>query len=487
MVGYSEEHDDIVYRNTAMGLERGFIGEGVCADPDDPSSIGLQFQCNTNNGNLTNFTVRKSTNAPIAQQAVHTIRARQGSFQLSAGNTFDQTGSQVQFEVNTDNANAPVISYFYNDTSALQTPNTEWFIQTGTQAVLPVSVVGQPSACATPGPGIVGGNEDLSSLPGTVEEHQQGYTQLRILYDQMMDGGDTQALLDNMLATWWDIENGEEANEEILLNSPFVSGEVLAAMVQSPAFTDAQKAAMLIANPEGTQQGGIMRLLGNINFPTNLVALIEASWAEEELTYRAQLEMQMSGHHTDLVQAANHWLYLLKADSVAPSLDSLRHVWQQVRTPGARFAEGILHLAQQEHGKADTVITNMVLEKVLSERASAERERLLTSIAVLHGAALDQRTMYQLDSTEVASLDSIAINPCDRSGAWPITSSAQCMAPAALPAPAERLVYPSQGLWVSRLKRLSPPLARFHCTPIPRVVPWNGSTACPKARRVLSW
>ncbi|MBK8949900.1 MAG: hypothetical protein IPM68_13895 [Flavobacteriales bacterium] len=63
VIGYTRDHNDRVRRNTAGGLEVGFIGEGICADAANylTNTIGLQYLCNTNDGNAFNFWDRQVT------------------------------------------------------------------------------------------------------------------------------------------------------------------------------------------------------------------------------------------------------------------------------------------------------------------------------------------------------------------------------------------------------------------------------------------
>lgn len=47
-----------------------------------------------------------------------------------------------------------------------------------------------------------------------------------------------------------------------------------------------------------------------------------------------------------MTQAANLWLEELSKDSINDPIDSLRLVWQQVRSQGARYAEATPHCTQ---------------------------------------------------------------------------------------------------------------------------------------------
>lgn len=84
VIGYTREHNDKVRRNTAIGLEVGFIGEGLCADYDNTvlpdggtNNVGLQYLCNTNQGNQYDFWDRK-VDQDVDFDEWHTMRTNQG-------------------------------------------------------------------------------------------------------------------------------------------------------------------------------------------------------------------------------------------------------------------------------------------------------------------------------------------------------------------------------------------------------------------------
>ena len=103
---------------------------------------------------------------------------------------------------------------------------------------------------------------------------------------------------------------------------------------------------------------------------------------------------------------------------VAAANVSLRWVWQQLRTNGARYSEAALLLGQGRYDEADSVVQAMPEERDLNPREMSERGRMLTYINVLATAAADNRNAYKLKPAEVAQLDQMIGTNYDRPSNW---------------------------------------------------------------------
>jgi hypothetical protein len=417
VVGYTQEHNDIVFNNTAGGLDVGFVGEGICADVDgilgNANTQGLQFQCNTNANNGVNIWSRKIVEA--TDQIRHTIRGYQGgdgtviSPARAASNTFDRTAGNIDFRVSTDYL--PLIRYFHKATPTNKIP---LFYTTGTPALSPQLIgAGALDACATPG---IWPGGTKPTLRAELESSKVAHGNISYLMAQLIDGGNTAAVVQEIIDTWpqdiWDLR------AYLLSKSPYLSAEALKQLMNKDVPL-AMKAEILIANPEATQKEGFLKwaeLEANYPLPEYIIASVIASW--DTRTYRSTLEMQMAEKHTALSQAANGLLYLYQTDTVPADPDSLRWVWQQVRTNGARYAEAALLLGQGNFTEAQTVIAAMPSEKNLRAPEELERQRMLTYISVLATAAGDGRNAYQLNTGEVNTLENMAKDHYDRPSRW---------------------------------------------------------------------
>lgn len=127
------------------------------------------------------------------------------------------------------------------------------------------------------------------------------------------------------------------------------------------------------------------------------------------------------GNCPSLTRAVHHRLH----DTTAAP-DSLRWVWQQLRTNAARYAEASLLLEAGDHAEALAVIQAMTQERRMSTREEAERSRMLTYISVLQGAAEDDRNAYHLIPAEVETLQEMVGTHYDRPSVW--ASNLLCVA-----------------------------------------------------------
>ncbi len=176
---------------------------------------------------------------------------------------------------------------------------------------------------------------------------------------------------------------------------------------------------ILIANPDATKKEGFIKwaeLEASYPIPSYVADAIEASW--DTKTYRTTLEASIADKHTRLTQLAAHAIHLLQTDTVPPPPDSLRWVWQQVRTNRARYSEAALLLGLGDHAGAQAVVEAMPAEREPKAPEEQERQRMLTYINVLRTAADDGRNHYQLNPAEVTELETMVGTHYDRPSNW---------------------------------------------------------------------
>ncbi|MBK9416699.1 MAG: right-handed parallel beta-helix repeat-containing protein [Flavobacteriales bacterium] len=413
VVGYTRGSNEVVYGNSAAGLSIGYVGEGISADVDGDAeaanTIGLQFQCNSNSINEKNVISRKADPAPAAEQERHTIRGFQGLADRAAGNSFDQN-TDADLEKNT--TFIPVISYFFDPAFPDQEPSnflpTDFAVQ---------SITGTSNACAV-GPGGFTGNG--LTIPGTkalVQQNRTDYGSLRYVYEQLIDGGNTNEVVQEIIGTWpndvWELRS------QLLSRSPYLSTTALKELVNKALVPVAIKLEVCVANPEATQQVGFLewaKAEALYPLPTYALDAIVASW--ETRTYRTYLELELAGKHTALTQGVHQLLELYRADSIHADPDSLRGAWKQLRTRGARYAEVGLLLKDQRYSEALSVLNAMPVEKELRPREEDERQRMLSYVELLttaHGAG---RSEDQLTAAEVSTLASLVGDHYDRPAVW---------------------------------------------------------------------
>ncbi len=415
VVGYTQDHNDVVYRNQATGVERGFVGEGISADiAGNAYVVGLHFECNENDSNATNLMSRKANGAPTEDQNDHTIRGNQGSVLRAAGNTFDQNSGDLDFEMNT--TKLQVITYRYG----VLTPEQEpwYYTEDDFSEVLPVEVntgtyvvVWNPeNPCNQPQGMIVGTADVLVAL----EESRQAYASTRYLYDQLIDDGNTDELVLEITSTW--PQNMLELRDRLLGLSPYLSTASLMSLVETAGVPDAIKAEVCIANPEATRQEGFIEWAADealYPLPGYIIENIVASWYEE--TYRGATESLMAGQHTDMTQAVNTVVQFYED---ADDVDSVLWAWGRLRTNAARYAEAAALMAEGRFAEADSLVQAMPEERELREKEETERTRMMAYMGILAGAYAQDRSTHQLDSAEVAQLALLVGEHYDRPAVW---------------------------------------------------------------------
>lgn len=415
VVGYTGAENDVVFRNSATDLDAAFVGEGECADVNgDPSLQGLQFQCNTNTDNAVNIKSRPANGATQTDQLTHTIRSRQGTPAYSASNTFD---GAMHFEVTTQAQALEYLEYSHAGgdapvTYTLPNPN-----DLDADYLVPVQV-STGITCGTGEPvWIAGGGHTFTEVKPQLSASKYEYGNLRYLYDQLIDGGSTDEVVEEITSAWpqdvWDLRT------YLLGLSPNLSVEALKELVNKAYVPVAVKAEILIANPDATKKEGFLKwaeLEANYPIPGYVADAIEASW--DTKTYRTTLEESIADKHTRLTQLAAHAIYLLQTDTVPPPPDSLRWVWQQVRSNRARYSEAALLLGLGDHAGAQAIVEAMPAEREPKAPEEQERQRMLTYISVLRTAADDGRNHYQLTSAEVTELETMVGTHYDRPSNW---------------------------------------------------------------------
>jgi hypothetical protein len=397
------------WKNSATNLSTGFVGEGVCASTEPggyAATIGLQHYCNQNSNVSTNLYSRKVDGQLDAPD--HTIRTIQASAGRGADNTLDGWGGETEkwdFYVDTDHP----ITYYHRTGTGL-------FPEHVSDLLLPAGIPWGMSSECTPhlisvDPGVVG-------VAGMMVSARTDYGNTRYLYEALIDGGNTDAVVEEIVSAWpqdiWDLR------DYLLSKSPYLSTEALMNLVDKPGVPDAIKAEVCIANPDATQKEGFLSWAEHeaiYPLPAHLIASIAASW--DTRTYRSTLEAQLGNHHARMTEAANELLDIYSMrDSTGVENDSLRWVWQQVPAVAARYAEALLRVQADDYSGAQALMDDLDEDHRLSAAEEAERARMGSLIADLLNLAQQARSVRQLDAGEVAAWESLIQDQYDRPATW---------------------------------------------------------------------
>jgi hypothetical protein len=412
-INNSGAYNSQVYKNTAVTTDKGYVGEGRCIDETHAAYVGLQFLCNGNvNPGGQDIYDLKIEN--VQGNNLHSIRTQQGSSATPAGNTFTQEivpMDESDFKNNTD----WVLNYWYNDASDPAAKPLDY--TTGWVGITSTTGTNTCPSHFTTGrthPFTLAGMDEVRAEFAVAKT---AYVNTAYTYNALLDGGNTDALIDQVEETW--PEDAWQLHDALMAKAPYLSTEVMRSVVEKNIMPQAMLLEVLLANPDGTKKEGFIKWLqydSPYPLPQYMIDLIVGSW--DQKTFRTQLESDMGQHHADMSFAADELIGEWKNDTLGIRTDSILARWQQVPSLGARYSEALTHLERGEYGPAKDLILGLDTLYKLSDDQTKERDDAVAYITVLataHGAG---HNLMHLDGTELASLRTIAAAGCERPAAW---------------------------------------------------------------------
>lgn len=422
VTGYSYGYNDIVFRNHAQDLHAAYVGEGTCVDLNNRALVGLWYLCNTNDNNDNGIWSRRDDSPLAADYPDQSIRTNQGTRLRPADNTFGQTPGQLDIK-NSNYANN-ALTYWW---TLPQVPYWPEYVSVGVsrdnQDGTGNLIARDPKNCASriapliPFPPNPEPAAQRAHLLNEAQARKAAYGNTRYLYDALIDGGSTDETVQEIQSAW--PNEAWELRAMLLEKSPYLSNEVLMAVVEKNVLPVAMVAEICIANPEATQREGFMDWLENkapINMPGYMLDNIRASW--ETKTYRTTLENTLAFEHSEMTQALAMLTASYQADTLVEQVDSIRAALQVLRTPAARYHEILTYLQQDNFDSAYAVMDRLPVEFRLRDKQVNEKDRTKQFIGIVQGYRTAGRTSAELDENELTALRNLRDDYYDRPAEW---------------------------------------------------------------------
>jgi hypothetical protein len=244
-----------------------------------------------------------------------------------------------------------------------------------------------------------------STLAQVYTYYKGEYNNMLYLYNQLMDGGNTEALLDAVQGEWSD--DVWKIRQKLISQSPFVSEEVLREIAKKNLLPQALLLEICLANPDATRNPKFIHFLQYEKpnpMPAYMIALIKGKW--DEKTLRTVMEEEMSGLSYSRDFYFNRMLVNMMADSTLKP-DVLR---------GWLLDRGMLNdyfLAAESYlqegnfdGAFSTIYDYTQLHPKLDEATLAEIKDYLNYLTWLEKLAQSGQNIYQLkkDGSDIATL-----------------------------------------------------------------------------------
>lgn len=378
-----------IYKNTLSNLNIGEQAEGINRDPNNAYN-GLKILCNTHTNNNTNDIAVFSNNSSSGGICMY-----QGSSvpPLSAGNLFSG--------INCDYRNAAPWGILYHHTGGATKPNI-----CGNIGLSEIQVANTCPSNFNNGYGFPLSAVSKQQLSAEYTVNESAYINLLYNYNNLIDGGNKNWLLEKIEMSWpqdaWDLR------AELLSHSPYLSEEILRETAMKGILPQAMLLEICLANPDGTRNEEFLRFLGE-KIPNPLPQyMLDLIYANRDIkTARTLLETNLSAVNSKMAYISG----LLISDCMSDStqLKTEARSWLLRRASLADYysvAES--YIENNDFTSANATADQIINIFELNEEQQAEFQNFRNYIEFRRSISESGRSIMQLQSSEIGSLQQIA-------------------------------------------------------------------------------
>jgi hypothetical protein len=392
---------DEIYKNVFDGLSYANYSEKANFVPGAIYN-GLSYFCNHNTNNYADFFISEDPESGIQ----HT----QGDEDHVTGNTFSEGSSEWHIF----NGGGHQVRYYYCDYCSNENPDNI--------KIFNILEYGEhlENSC----PSHYGGQSQKDILltgPQKTEtefeyyDHHIDYNNVKALYDNLEDGGDTEAELT-------DIQNAQPEDmwtlrSQLLGDSPHLSMEVLKeASDRTDVFSDAAIFDILAANPDELKKEELLVYLEEKENPLPEYMIDILREVANGTTYKTVLQEDLAYHGNLRARAAHDMIRNYLHDTIQDV--SLLRNWLD-NLGGLTSERQIIASFLQEGNFTDAIsLANMIPSLYnLSGDDLTDHGYYMDVLGLLNNLNLQNRNAFQLDSTEVSLLAMIAESSSGFAGA----------------------------------------------------------------------
>ena len=395
---------DEVYKNTFEGLSYGnyAVGRNFILPAD--FKHGLAYFCNDNFGNYSDFYVEPDNDPDNIKSG---IQSKQGSDQKVTGNKFSSSGVTWHFYNGGDN----LVGYYFCMTCANENPDDDKEFY----------VTDKPknfnNNCPSHYGGGGGGGIGIKTVLSPEEKQQAeqdyadnlaNYNNVKALYDNLKDGGNTDATLSDVETAWPD--EMWELRAELLGKSPHLSMEVLkAAADKTNVLPESVIFEIMAANPDELKKKELIQYLENKENPLPDYMINILRQVANGTTYKTVLEQQLAHYNQIKTRAAYDMIRSALNDSII-DFSELRNWFDNAG--GKRADEQIIATYLEQNNYEDALALANIMPDLYnySENELTEHAYYMDLINLQINLANEGRTVFDLDSTEITNIVSIAEN-----------------------------------------------------------------------------
>ena len=394
---------DQIYKNTFDGLSYGnyAVGQNWITGW---TWAGLAYFCNENTGNWRDIEVAPGDPSGVQSEI--------GSTELPAGNTFTTNADN-----NFNNLGDHEVGYFYYTGNPPEYPEIVYHV-----AREPVGIQNQcPSHYGGGGSG-GGTGRGLVLLPGEKQDAElefannlSDYNNVKALYDNLKDGGNTEATLSEIETSWpndmW------ELRAKLLGDSPHLSMEVLKATAdKTDVLPESVIFEIMAANPDELKKDELIKYLEDKENPLPEYIIDILRQVSTGTTYKTVLHRQMAHYNQVKTRAAYDIVRSILNDSIMDN-DELRNWLDNIGDKRADEQIIASYLSEGNYNDATALANMMPALYDYSDEEMEEHYYYLDMLNLQVSLGQQDKSIFELDSTEVNNLVNLADHSHGTAGA----------------------------------------------------------------------
>ncbi len=400
------EASNDIYRNTFSNLKYGCVSYGInCSDMYSISKLvpyaatGLQFVCN-------NYTI-----PTITSNGIYVFGAQPPSIFYPSGVAALQGSTAFPVE----NVYAPSLSSTHTEQFQNYASHVGYYYSGAANKAIQLTTTQMPSITTT-------GSNDCPARQILNPYNTKGYSKRMIAesaFDQFhtdwnnaftslrgkMDGGNTTALLNYIDQS----NNSTDLHDSLMQLASYLSEQVLRASAANNKVSKAEMLEVLRACPEMLSDD-LLEYLGFIMpgiYPDYDIDTLrhhrgDTTAMSTDITAVNGAWQAMSLAHNDIISAIKY------DDTNYVHPDTLGFWYTKLPALWSHYTAALVYLGAGQWALADTVLAHIPTEMSLSDWEQDVNDSYKDLFAVLSPALQSGRTLLQLDTSELATLNTIA-------------------------------------------------------------------------------
>lgn len=384
----------VLKNNTFIDLQVGIQAELRNRSNSPLGPIGLEFQCNINQGGDYDFYVMKGLLANPSN-TTYGIKDFQGMTTFSEGNKFSNNGTQFDFRNTSGNQ---IDYYFYNNAGAsTENPTTI------SPSITKWPILIQNNCNSSNGVE----TRSISQMTNDYVAVNQQYLLYKGTLQALIDGGNTPGLKSTVITS--NTNQTLDLRLELLGNSPYLSEDVLKdASDKTEVLPEAILFEILMANPNALKKPGLMKHLKDkaVPLPEWMLLLLEAN--KGQITLRSLLESAISRYNSQRSEIITEIISHYESLEELRDESEIRGWYAQYDTYQADFSIVESYISEGNYNAAEdflaTISTARVMDKVETEDLANYELFIMTYLDLKRNG----KQINSLDTTDVQMLENIA-------------------------------------------------------------------------------